>query len=368
MTNITSNPGILTQASHQWATRPSDERFTSLPAMKLHFDAIKDQSAEKVVPSRRIHALPTADNKGLQITGPNGVPYDPTHWSFGQVAQLAHAPGAYLRTLPSPIAADCINYGLQYRRNIEDVGVLLQRAPDANTLRAATGPRYGRIWNSDIVNYLVQRFGNGVDGPWKVPGEFGKDVAITKDNTTLYASDRDMFVFLADEKNRIEIPNRRNGQPGQLARGFFMWNSEVGDKTFGLATFLFDFVCMNRIVWGATEFAEIRIRHTVSAPDKYLDEMRPALESYANGKASNVVAAIEDARKNRIDDVGDFLANRFGKNLVQPLQLIHKSEEGRPIETRWDAVTAATAYARSIPNTDNRVEFERIAGGLLEAA
>jgi hypothetical protein len=39
-----------------------------------------------------------------------------------------------------------------------------------------------------------------------VPGEFGNRVTVTKDNTTLFASDRDMFVFLADEENVILEP------------------------------------------------------------------------------------------------------------------------------------------------------------------
>jgi hypothetical protein len=42
------------------------------------------------------------------------------------------------------------------------------------------------------------------------------------------------------------------------------------------------------------------------------------------------------------------------------------AEEGRPIETAWDAVTGATAYARSIPWTADRVEFESTAGAILE--
>jgi len=41
-------------------------------------------------------------------------------------------------------------------------------------------------------------------------------------------------------------------------------------------------------------------------------------------------------------------------------------DEGRPIETVWDAVTGATAYARSIPWQADRVEFETQAGGLLD--
>lgn len=358
----------LFHANRQWSSRPDDERFTSLDAMLTHFAAIRQESRELVVPSRRIHCLPDPDNKGMMITGPNGHAYAPTHWSFGQMAQLAEAPAGYLRTLPSPIAADCINYGLQFKRNIEDVGVLLQRNHD-NVLRAATGPRYGRIWNEEIVRGLVDRFGDGVTGNWRVPGEFGVRVDVTKENTTLYAGDRDMFVFLADEDHRIEIPNRRNGQAGSMARGFFVWNSEVGSSTFGLATFLYDYVCCNRIVWGAAEYKEVRIRHTVSAPDKFMDEMRPALISYANSSARTITDAIEQAREARVaDQLDDFLASRFGKRMVEPLKAIHKAEEDRPIETVWDVTTAATAYARSISWQDERVAMERKAGDLLELA
>lgn len=357
----------LMQASHQWATRPSDERFTSLTDMQNHFNQTRSECRAVVVPSRRIHALPTADNKGLEIVGPNGHAYVPTHWAFGQLAQRAEAPAGYLRTLPSPIAADCVNYGLQFKREIDDIGVLLQKNGE-HVARAVTGPNYGRIWNSDIVSGLVERFGDGINGRFRVPGEFGRAVTVTQDNTTLFAGDRDMFVFLADENNRIEMPDRRNGQSGSLARGFFVWNSEVGSSTFGLATFLFDYVCCNRIVWGAKEYKQITIRHTASAPDKWLEEMAPALTAYANSSTHSVVTAIEQAKAARLDTVDDFLAKRFGKRMVMPLQDIHKLEEARPIETLWDAATAVTAYARSIKWQDQRVDLERQAGDLIDLA
>jgi hypothetical protein len=70
--------------------------------------------------------------------------------AFGQLATLAGAPAGYLRTLPTPLAADALNYGLQYNRDVEDVGLLLT-AGDSKTLRAATGPRYGRIWNDEVA-------------------------------------------------------------------------------------------------------------------------------------------------------------------------------------------------------------------------
>jgi hypothetical protein len=43
-------------------------------------------------------------------------------------------------------------------------------------------------------------------------------------------------------------------------------------------------------------------------------------------------------------------------------------EAAPPIETAGDVTVAATAHARSIPNNDKRLEIEREAGALLNAA
>lgn len=356
----------LMQASRQWASRPSDERYTSLVDMQNHFADMRMASRELVIPSRQIRAVPTSDNRGLTVVGPQGHAYMPTHWAFGQLSSLAAAPAGYLRSLPSPIAADCINYGLQFERNNKNVGFLLYKNGEAQ-MRAACGPNYGRVWNHDIVSGLVNRFGDGVEGDFRVPGIFGQRLAtVTKENTTLFAGDQDMFVFLADEEHRIEIPNRRDGQSGSLARGFFVWNSEVGAATFGVATFLFDYVCSNRIVWGASEYREIRIRHTSAAPLRYIDELAPAIESYAHSSTAETVKVITAAQETPINDVDSFLAQRFGKRTIEGIKMEHELDEGRPIETLWDAVTGATAYARSIENQDDRVAVERIAGDILD--
>lgn len=361
----------LMQANKQWANRPDDERFTDLVSMKAHFEGQRAISRAVVTSSRSLRVVPDADNEGLQVVGQQGHGFAPSHMAFGQLAGLVGAPAGYLRTLPSPLAADALNHGLQIARGPEDVGLLLTRNGES-VVRAATGPNYGRIWNADILGAMVKAFGDGVSGDgFRVPGEFGRQVTVTKDNTTLFAGDRDMFVFLADEQNRIEIPDRRDGQAGSMARGFFVWNSEVGSTTFGIAAFLFDYVCCNRIVWGAQEFKQVTLRHTRSAPDRWIEEMRPALQSYANSATVSVVKAIEDARSTRIlataPDVTDFLANRFGTRVMaQAIQRAHEADEGRPIETLWDATVGATAYARGIVNQDARVAVERAAGKLMD--
>lgn len=346
------------QVNNQWSKRPADERFESLLAMRDHFNDVRAHSRALVASTRQLHVAPV-ERDGLLLYGANGVGYEPTHFSFGQLSTLAEAPSGYLRTLPAPMAADCINYGLQVKRDIEDVGILLYKN-GKQELRAATGPRYGRIWNSDITDSLISRFGDGVSGQWTVPGEFGRELThLTKANTTLFASDRDMFVFLADERNRIDVAGR------SLARGFFVWNSEVGASTFGLGTFLFDFVCCNRIIWGASQYSELKIRHTASAPDRFIADVTPALERYAAASSQNIVEAVEAARADRLNNVDDFLAKRYGPRMVASIKKVHEIEEQRPIETRWDVVVAVTAKARAIEHQDARVELERNAGELL---
>lgn len=367
----------LMQASRQWATRPSDQRFTSLPQMLAAMQHTRNHSRPAVVSSRSITVSPTTiegktDLEGIVIAGPKGNPVAPTNWSFMQLAQRVKAPVGYLKELPSPLVADCLNYGLHHARNVEELGVLLYS--DGNSmpeLRAVTGPNYGRIWNMTAVQALMNRFGDGVTGDFKVPGEWGKNVPITKDNTTLFASDRDMFVFLADETHKIDLPGRRPGVTGSLSRGFFVWNSEVGKSTLGIATFLFDYVCGNRIVWGAQDYAEIRIRHTASAPDRWIEEVMPAIEAYANSSTLPITKAIESARAAKLgntDKVLEFLSKRFSANLSSAINAAHVADEQRPIETVWDAVTGITAYARGVQYQDERVGLEREAGKLLQMA
>lgn len=370
----------LMQASNQWATRPADQRFVSLLDLQAKVRADRDNSVASVVSTRKINVIPhpANPNKGVTIEGANGL-YDPTHFSFGQLAALAGAPAGYLRTLPAPLVADAMNYGLRFNRDAEDVGVLRTKTLLDTTdgvpvehveLRAATGPRYGRIWNSDIVDSMVSRFGDGLTGDFRVPGEFGKKITVTKDNTTLYASDRDMFVFLADEVNRVEMHNRRDGQGGSLARGFFVWNSEVGDSTMGIGMFLFDYACSNRIIWGVEQFKEVRLRHTMSAPDRFVEEVTPILQAYSQASALPIEQAIAAAQQAKIDtDLDAFLKNRkFTLSESTAIKAAHMREEGRPIETIWDATTAVTAAAKTIRNQNDRVAMERKGGALLDLA
>lgn len=358
----------LYQANREWASRPADERFTSLTALAAFKRGVRDGSSATTAVSRRLQLVPSDDHAGLTVQYDGGEMIEPTNWAFGQLTQRVGAPAKYLRELPSELVADCINYGL-LTRDVEDLGLL----SDAHTLKAVTGPNYGRVWDAELADALVARFGDGRTGQWRVPGEFGRQVTVTKENTTLYAGDRDMFVFLADEQNRVSVPHRREnrlvGSTGEMSRGFFCWNSEVGSKSLGAAFFLFDYVCCNRIVWGVEGFTEVRIRHTQGAPDRWLDEVQPVLVEYAESAAAPIQQTIEAARSKRLEDrVDAFLSTRFSRGVVAKINAAHLADEDRPIETLWDAVVGTTAYARQIPHQDARVAVERVAGDMLKLA
>ena len=377
----------LLQASRQWASRPSDERYLNLNDMLTDASDNRRLSASRVLANRDLRAIPASDTDGdvrgsILIEGPNGTPVAPTHWAFGQIAQRAGVPVGILRDMPAELGADVINWGLHVNRDVEEVGVMLRRTTQQgeghNTLAAVTGPGYGRIWNETILAGLVRQFGDGRTGRFRVPGEFGRQVEVTKANTTLYASDRDFFVFLADEENRIEFPGQRRARAWNgtdiaagMARGFFCWNSEVGAQTFGVAAFLFDYACSNRIVWGARDYREIRIRHTSGAPHRFLEEAAPMLRKMADASTGEYQRVLTDAQVHKIGDadkVREFLAKRFTKGQVAAIQASHIAEEDRPIETLWDAVAGVTAYAKGVAYQDERVALEREAGKILDLA
>jgi hypothetical protein len=91
-----------------------------------------------------------------------------------------------------------------------------------------------RIFDHELVAAVQRIAGNGTgDTRWKVPGGldwsstdiYNPRVDVTKATTTLYASDRHVFVFLVDDLNPIEAEKLPDGSPDRYFRGFYYWKS-----------------------------------------------------------------------------------------------------------------------------------------------
>ncbi len=369
------------RVSSEWFSRPDDERYLDLTGL---YDAVRrraDRAQARTVESRAVRVEASRDNaERLALIVPGrDEPIAPTHWSFGQLCSLVGAPSSYMRQLPATLAGINLQHGLLSHR--AELVKTLEADDGRVELRAVTGPDYGRIWDHELVAAVMKIAGNGTgDTRWKVPGVLDWStmthnpfVDITKDTTTLYASDRDVFLFLVDDTHPIEAGRLPDGSPDVYFRGFYCWNSEVGSKTLGIASFYLRAVCMNRNLWGVENFEEITIRHSKFAGQRFAHEAAPALTNFANSSPAPFIAGIKAARERIIartdDDRETFLRKRgFSKSETAKIIDTVLNEEGRPPESLFDFVQGLTAHARTKTHQDARLDLEGRAKKLLERA
>lgn len=367
------------RVSSEWFLRPDDERYLSLSELYAAVRSRADRATARTVESRAVRVEASrddADRLTLIVPG-RETPIAPTHWSFGQLCGLVGAPSGYLRDLPAPLAGINLQHGLLSHRG--ELVKTLETEDGRVELRAVTGPDYGRIWDHELVDTVMKIAGDGTgDTSWKIPGVLdwatmthNPFVDVTKDTTTLYASDRDVFLFLVDDTHPIEAGRLPNGDPDLYFRGFYCWNSEVGSKSFGIASFYLRAVCMNRQLWGVEDFQEINIRHSKFAAQRFAHEAAPALTSFAQSSPAPFVAGIRAAREQIVarkdEDRETFLRKRgFSKSETAKVISAVLSEEGHPPASVWDFVQGITALARTKPHQDARLELEGKAKILLE--
>jgi len=349
------------RVSSEWFSRPDDQRFLSLADLYASVRGRSDRSRTRTVESSAIRVEAARDNpERLTLALPGAeTQVAPTHWSFGQLAGIN------------------LQYGLSTHR-AEQVKTL--EIEDGRVeLRAATGPDYGRIFDHELVEAVRRIAGNGTgDTRWKVPGVldwstgvYSPRVDISKDTTTLYASDRDVFLFLVDDINPIEAGRLPDGSPDLYFRGFYCWNSEVGAKTLGLASFYLRAVCQNRNLWGVEDFQEITIRHSKYAAGRFAHEAAPA--RFAESSPMPFVTGIKAARAQIVarsdDDRAEYLRKR-GFSKAETTKIIDTvlAEEGHPPASVFDFVQGITAIARDKPHQDARLDLEGRAKKLLDRA
>lgn len=387
---VTTNPNPtrggsnLFDAHNQWHHRPADQRYETLDALTESVKARRMRARSQDAELTQVHI--TAEGTEIHVNGQTTTA-TPTNWAFGQLATVLGAPAGYLRSLPAPLAAENLRHGLTVtEKQTVKMMSLANDGDDARTLQAVTSPTYGRIWDADVAdaaNRIVERTNGRFYNPKAYVHDGSGLSGITGEirGSGLYASDRDIFIFMIDGGSLLDVSPR-----AQLNRGFFLWNSEVGAKTFGVTTFLFNVVCGNHIVWGASDVNTTTIRHTKNGPYRFDSEAAPALLEYANASAKPLEDAIRRAIEYRMrahvpsaadsnkpltfEQVQEFIGAKvtrakFTKGEIREAMDAANREEGQ-CETLWDLSQGMTAYARGFDFLDARTDLETRAGRLLE--
>lgn len=382
----------LYAASNQWANRPDDERFSSLEEMYDQTKSYATQARELEVPfsTLRVEAV----DSNLQVTSRAGVPATFTHYAFDQLCTRVKAPASYLRELPPTLAAQNINYGLARRGDDGNSASLLFHQNGGLTLRALTTSAYERIWNWEIVEFLMRiRDEQG----WRVPparpvhqGQPGSrrateaDVLKSRSSALsvevgdwiapagLYASDHDMFAFMVNEEIRVD-----DGSAEGLMRGFFIRQSEVGECSVWVTGFKMRTVCGNHIVWGVTDLLELKIKHVGEARKAVGRDVPGALLKYAQASVGLEQEQVNKARTLQlgtskelvIEGVQKFKIPELSKKKISDaydLAEMHVDQDGSP-RTVWGIVNGFTRLSQQTTHADERNSLDRAAGKIMKA-
>ena len=387
---MTTQKRNLMTASRQWAERPADERFWTLQELYDRTKEYAEQSKVKTLPLGACKVLPTNDGD-LLLQGPTGGQAQFQHYSFGQLSTICQAPASYLRQLPAPLAAGCLNEGLSH---ISGDSTLLFHQNGGLHLRCVTSDQYKRIWNYEIADLALALSDQegwvvpparpcGLEGvPTRIATQedvlkhsshagLGIHVGDTISPAGLYASDHDCFIFQVNEHYPID-----GGDGEMMYRGVFWSNSEVGAARFRGTMFLYDTVCGNHIVWGAKVLAEVSIRHTGEARRMFAQAMATVTER-TQRSALEDESRIKTAKGYELaGSKDDIVTLIFGKQLgltrgecIDAYAIAEKCEDdhgGNP-RSAWGFAAGVTRLSQG-QFADTRDRMDRAAGRILELA
>ncbi len=385
----------LHQASNQWASRPPEERFWTLEELEKETRAMHQKAVQSSVRYKDLRV--EADAEDLYLVGNTNKHAKISHFSFGQMCSKTKTPAHYLRQLPPTLAAQNLNFGLKMRGDTNAKLLFHKQGEDSMVLRAALSERYSRIWNFQLARALTENVphtfkppvAHAMNGDSRARPAIQSDLSMRKGGFSvregdmigpagIYASDKDLFVFLVDEDRIIE-----DGTPDGLARGIMIWNSEIGDRSFGGMSFHYKAVCGNHIVWGAQDVFEFKIPHIGEAASRGFNQMRATVLEYQNAGASETELQIKQARQfelgaNKTDVLEAVLGFAKKKNIreLSPDKIEaafdiaeeHRDWYNTPPSTVWGMVNGLTEVAQQTKHTDRRVALDRASGKVMEMA
>jgi len=351
-------------ANRQWATRPADERFTSLEEMYRATLQYRHGSKEAHVRWSDLRVQPADRGDQLQIVGRLNTPATMTNYAFKQLSARAGAPPAYLATLPKEIASDALNHGLRERSDSGKANLLFQQNGDL-VLRAATTEKYERVWNHEVIARLIDL----VERYQLVPARSTFNIFDPKNPPALYASDHDMWAFVMSKDREIVDPVGK-----KLYRGAIVFNSEVGDSALGILRFLFRDLCGNHIIWGAEGVVEARLIHVGNVANRWADAVLK-VRQYLDSSTRLEQAAFNEFRAKIGTDKENTLDVLFGKKslglsrkaLNASYDAVVPNEDGDP-NTVWGFAQGITRYSQLTQYADERQDLDRAAGKLLSIA
>ena len=350
----------INKAYKQLFGRKGDEKFESLGELRTHLTNRSQGTFEKTVDLRKFGF----NHNGSMFLQENFLNaennrYDLNDWSFRQLCKQVSAPAEFISMLSPKLASECMQEATTKReedtRKGKSVFYMDKSGGDSTqgTIRAITTDRYVRVYDSEVLS-AVEKHAGGMDP------------------VGLYAGERDCFMFMTNEDMKVNIAGE------DLNRGFMVWNSEVGSRTFGVMSFYYRMVCSNHLVWGAENIQQKVSKHIGQVRDIF-NELPYFIEWASNNDTLiNDEKAIKTAQemllgKDPVECATVLRKMGWGKkvaqSIVQEAEVDHE-RYNTPCEpySIWGIMQGATAYSQRHGNLDSRFEEDLRAKKLMDRA
>jgi len=341
----------ITKASSQLFNRTKDEKFENLVSLREHLTRRSNGTFEKTVNLSDFHYNHNGAmflEEGSLFSPEKGKRHDLNDWSFRQLCKQLSAPSEFISNLSPRLASECMQEATLIRESDSRKGksvFYMDKSPEGSesegTIRAITTDRYVRVYDSEVLS-AIEKYAGGMSAQG------------------LYSGERDIFCFMTNEEMKVNIAGE------DLSRGFMVWNSEVGSRTFGVMSFYYRTICSNHIVWGCQNVKERISKHIGQVRDIFDDLPNFIDWAACTDELIHDEKAIKKAQqmllaKDPVECAQILRKMGWGKkvaqNIVQEAEVDHEryNTPGEPYSV-WGIVQGATAYSQRHDNLDSRFE------------
>jgi len=357
----------LTHASKQLFDRPDDDCYGSIDLMEKFL--IGRESATRELKVKSMSVFPSENGETTVKIGAEtdqGIVQGYLNdWSFGNLCSLVPAPKRYINELPAELASDCLNHGLKTRFENNN-GTVMNYTGGLS--RAFYSERYSRVSDLEVVQAVKE---SAVPVGYLPAGFFagkrGGLAPVRPEASGLYASDRDIFIFMAHEQEPFEV----NGDA--YCHCFCLWNSEVTSKTLGFLTCLYRYICGNHMIWGARDVIERKARH-VGDPRQILNEFQMVIEGYEKYRNqirdenyAKICAAqalpFADTRERVAKRLEEYMAKKEASSVLPFLDDSRAYPKSKL--SAFGVAQAVTLYSQTAVFAEDRMKFDRIGGQII---
>lgn len=384
---------VLNVASKQLFGRPDDDIHPDFHSLITHLRKRESVTEEhKVVNMETFEVTDTPDRTpvyrdnikliddaefedvdttvGVKLWTPEGeINGHLNDWSFGSLCNIAGAPKGYINKLPPELACKNLNYGINARFQAGNGTV----APiTGGQIRAFYSYRYERLPDLEVAERIANTADRlGYEPAGKFAGVRVGMPPVRPEASGLYASDRDMFLFIANEERGFEF------EGDIYYHCAIAWNSEVTFKTHGWLMCLYRGICGNHLIWDAEEVIQSEAIHRGNSVHETLASFDFMMEQYDARRKQVQDIAIARLTASRVLEFAD-TRERVAERLTEYMQrkqveaalpfLDDERAYPKSPHSVFGVTQALTLYSQTVAHSSTRDAIDRTAGAIVKEA